>query len=189
LDAEYINTNLSFKNTAAAFCTVDVETSGSCTAETSFTTNDYTTQSTFTSQPPAYKSLFETLDKKGIIIDKILTLYKEASTKTHVVEKGNTFWGIANSHNIGVNELLSVPGNEKYLGRRYVDERGKDNIKLYKDDIINLPSSSRTTNNYFDINKLRYHKIYILNQSILLQHRLKVINYLSQKNMGSYCSK
>ena len=176
---------LSFKNTAAGSCTVDVETGGSCTGETSFTTNDYTTQSTFTSQPPAYKSLFKTLDKKGIILDKILTPYKEASTKTHVVEKGNTFWGIANSHNIGVNELLSVPGNEKYLGRRYVDERGKDNIKLYKDDIINLPSSSRTTNNYFDINKLT-EGFNRLNQNHQTSFKDKIFSSFELGNYGNY---
>ena len=145
---------LSFKNTAAGSCTVDVETGGSCTAETSFTTNDYTTQSTFASQPPAYKSLFETLDKKGIILDGDLNPNKKVGAKTHVVEKGDTVWSIAHKNEIGINELLLVSGNEKYLERRYIDERGKDNIKLYKDDIINLPSSSRSTNNYYDINKL-----------------------------------
>ena len=176
---------LSFKNTAPSSCTVDVETGGSCTAETSFTTNDYTTQSTFTSQPPAYKSLFETLDKKGIILDGDLNPNKKVGAKTHVVEKGDTFWSVANSNDMGVNELLSVSGNEKYLERRYIDERGKDNIKLYKDDIINLPSSSRSTNNYYDINKLTegFNRLNLHHQT---SFKDKIFSSFELGNYGNY---
>jgi hypothetical protein len=91
--ARKITNELLSKSTVGGSCTAEVETGGSCTGKTANTANYYSAQTTSASLPLAYKDLYKTLDKKGVILDKILTPHKEASTKTHVVEKGNTFWG------------------------------------------------------------------------------------------------
>jgi len=132
-----------------------------------------------------YSTLYRTLDKKGVILDEVLSRYTEISSKTHTVEDRETFWGIAHKYGMGVNELLSVSGNEKYLERRYIDERGKDNIKLYPYDTINLPTSSKLTNNYFDINKLT-EGFNRLNQNHQTSFKDKIFGSFELGNYGNY---
>jgi len=122
-------------------CTAEVETGGSCKAEN---LDDIQGKGTYFN-PDEVQKLYQTLDKKGIILDRSV-IYSETSGSAHKVEKGDTFWDIANNNQIGINELLSIPGNEKYVSRRYTDKNGMDNIRLYEGDKISLPSSS---NEYF----------------------------------------
>ena len=188
--AKKITNELLSKNTAAGSCTAKVETGGSCKAEN---LDDIQGKGTYFN-PSVVQKLYQTLDKKGIILDRAIisdyttqgsSAHEDINSKTHVVEKGDTFWSVANSNDIGVNELLSISGNEKYLDRRYIDERGKDNIKLYPDDIINLPSDSRSINSYYNVNQLTegFNRLNLHHQT---PFKDKILSSFELGNYGNY---
>lgn len=142
--ARKITNELLSKSTVGGSCTAEVETGGSCTGEIANTANYYSAQTTSASLPLAYKDLYKTLDKKGVILDRDLTPHKNVGAKKHIVEKGDTVWSIAKSYGISINELTSLHGNEHLQKARYTDQKGRDMIKIVPGEYINIPSDYTT---------------------------------------------
>ena len=106
--AKKITNELLSKNTAAGSCAAEVETGGSCKAEN---LDDIQGKGTYFN-PDEVQKLYQTLDKKGIILDRSIisddirqssSAHEDLSSKTHVVEKGDTVWSIAKSYGISIN--------------------------------------------------------------------------------------
>jgi Ca2+-binding RTX toxin-like protein len=63
------------------------------------------------------------------------------SSREYKVKSGDTVWKIAKDHGMGVDELLSVSGNEYLQQHRYQDDFGRDNIRIQPGHKVYVPNA------------------------------------------------